>query len=102
LIIEKELAKRESRGKILKADRTNKIDYIYVIFENNETKEEAIGKFKLESALVKYIKMLFCIKNQMEFKKKFLDHPLIIKDSLEPDEINWENLNYTEKDNRGR
>lgn len=38
----------------------------------------------------------------MEFKKKFLDHPLIIKDSLEPDEINWENLNYTEKDNRGR
>ena len=42
MLLEEEVAKQENRGKILKIDRVEDIEYIYVIFENMDIKKNVI------------------------------------------------------------
>lgn len=78
------------------------IDYIFVTFKNNESIEQTTDVFEKESGASKFFRCLFCIKSKQQQKKEFLRQELTVEESIEPDEIIWENLSFTAGTTGGR
>lgn len=78
------------------------IDYIFVTFKNNESIEQTTDVFEKESGASKFFRCLFCIKSKQQQKKEFLKQELTVEESIEPDEIIWENLSFTAGTTGGR
>jgi uncharacterized protein YqhQ len=51
---------------------------------------------------MKFIRYIFCIKNKREVEKEFENHELEVSNSVEPDEIIWDNIVFSYSENSGR
>ena len=86
--------------KIPKSKRADMIKYAFVVFKNCETQEHAIKIFQKESSVQKFVSMVCCISTPKVKKERtyLMGCELNVEEIVEPDDIKWENLSYTEMD----
>jgi hypothetical protein len=73
------------------------VEYIYVTFKNNESRDKATDLFLPEPKVHKCLRRMCCITNKYQLKKEFLQSPMDVTVSVDPDAILWENLSFTSK-----
>lgn len=68
------------------------IDYVFVIFKHVDTLDLCMQIFKKELMLVKCFRFCLCMKSQTVNERMFLNHELTVSQTVDPEEILWENL----------
>lgn len=74
------------------------VEYIFVTFKNNESTMLAADISQPEPVVQKCLRRICCIKNKQQQKREFQFNEIDVKQSVEPDEILWENMSFTKKD----
>lgn len=80
-----------------KGSRVDKIDYIFVTFKHSTTKQKVIDFCKVEPGASKLIRILFCLKDEVQEQKQFRGKDIYLTEAIEPEEILWLNLSFSTK-----
>ena len=84
--------------KMMSSNRAKKIemiDYIFVVFKHSATNQKAIEFCQQEPGASKFLRILFCLKDKELDSKQFRGREMSVQMSVEPDEIQWQNLSNT-------
>ena len=102
-IMNKELEVNKPVLSISKHVFVEELDYIWIIFRNNETTGVVQKLYEGEHPVSIIFRKIFCITKEDDGKQKYEGNDVILEpQELEPDQIIWQNLKYTQREQKGR
>ena len=80
----------------------HKIEYCYVTFKSNQAPKKMIGIFVKEETVSKIMRRMFCIDDPIRDTVEMDDQNLVVQLTVDPDQILWNNIGFTEEEQRLR
>ena len=74
------------------------VEYIYISFKSNQTPKKVKELFVVEPTSSKIVRRIFCIDDAVKDNIELADQQLEVLPTVDPDQILWNNIGYSVKD----
>jgi hypothetical protein len=78
------------------------VEYIFISFKSNQTPKKVLELFVVEPTSSKIIRRIFCIDDSVKDNIEMEDQQLEVLTTVDPDQILWNNIGYSVKDQQMR
>lgn len=100
--VQLELKNGQNPSLVPKKLLTTNLEYIYVTLRRNAEVKKVLSLFVKEPNTSRLIRRLLCITDQIKDSIQFDNQDLVIEPAIEPDQINWMNMELTKSDRQWR
>lgn len=78
------------------------LEYAYVTLRQNAEVQQVLDLFVKEPEASKFMRKMCCVQDEIKDNVEFADQQLNIAKTIEPDQINWMNMELTQIERRNR
>lgn len=93
--IELELKNGQNPSLIPKKLLMTELEYVYVTLKRNAELKQVYNLFVKEPNASRLLRKICCVKDEIKDNVEFEDQTLQIEPTIEPDQINWMNMELT-------